>query len=267
MKKTILLLSLSLFVDILYAAAPAFEPKTAADCQPRVNPTKFIPYSDEHELLCLKKGLKNIFWGYDLSFDQSLEGHINEKEWNNSTFSTLKYNTFGFYNEVAESHLRGAIIYRKTHERNALLLEKYFLENDISLYIEYIHIMTSIKSPEKRVEEIQKLNTKNNAYIIGTLLEYDEEKTEYYYQYHAFIAANPADDTETQNDLEVQEEAKKVRIWALANQSKWKTSFDTDKNAYKEWMALNKGIPNATLRKQNEALSKAIGTLNYNSML
>lgn len=263
MKKTILLLSLSLFADIVYAAAPALEPNTVADCQPRINPTRFIPYSDEHELICLKKGLKNIFWGHNLSF----EGDLNEKEWNNSTFSTLKYNIFGFYREVAESSPRGAIIYRKTLERNALLLEKYFLENGMSLYSDYINIMTSVKSPEKRIEEIQKLNDKENAYIIGALLEYDEEKAEYYYQYHAFMDAHPADDTEPQTDLEVQEEAKKVRSWALANQGKWKTSFDNDKNAYKEWMALNKGVPNATLRKQNEALSKAIGTLNYNSML
>ena len=78
------------------------------------------------------------------------------------------------------------------------------------------------------------------------------------------MGAHTADNTEPQTDLEIQEEAKKVRTWALANQSKWKTSLDNDKNAYKEWMTLNKDTPNVTFRKQNEALSKAIGMLNYN---
>ena len=147
MQRTIL--TMVMLLGILHAAEPVLEPKTAADCQPRINPTKFIPYSDEHELICLKKGFKNIFWGHNLSF----EGDINEKEWNNSTFSTLKYNIFGFYREVAESSPRGAIIYRKSLERNALLLEKYFLENGMSLYSDYIHIMTSVKSQEKKVKK------------------------------------------------------------------------------------------------------------------
>jgi hypothetical protein len=57
--------------------------------------------------------------------------------------------------------------------------------------------------------------------------------------------------------------AKKVKAWALANPSKLKTAFNNDKNAYKEWLALNADISNATLRKQNTALGNTIEVLGY----
>lgn len=242
---------------IQYAA----ELLTPADCLPRMNPTKLIPSTDDHELACLKKGLKDILWGFrTLNFE---DGGLNEKEWNNGSFSTLKFNLFNF-DEGVKGFPSGAIIYRKTMERNALLLEKYLLENDLASYSDCIRITTSTKPQRDKDREISKLTEKENAYIVGMLLEYGEENCEYYYQYRPYINEHYKDNIDPASDADVQANAKKVQSWAVANPDKWKTAFDNDKNAYKIWMSLNADIPNVTLRKQNEALSSAIAMLNYN---
>jgi|GEM_PF-6486252 len=264
------LIAIVLITGTLHAADVSKQhstgPQTAADCLPRINKIKLMPETEDYGIECLKKGLTNILWGYkSLNFEKGL----NEQEWNNKTFGTLKFNLLSVINGEVKSFPQGAIIYRKKGdgERKALLLEKYFLEHNMFTYGQYIETMTNslpTVSLEERYEATQGLFETDNAYIVGMLLEYSEGDIEFFYQH---VRSNGPDvDHALQGrdtDAGVQAYAKAVQTWAAAHMNEWKLEFEKDKHAYTEWIALNKNIPNATLRRQNEALSKAIGTLYY----
>ena len=95
---TVLVATLCISERCSFAAEHTFEPKSAADCQPRINPTKLIPQTEDHDLICLKNGWKNVFWGFrSLHFEKG----INEQESNNKTFGTLKFNLISFINGEA----------------------------------------------------------------------------------------------------------------------------------------------------------------------
>jgi hypothetical protein len=272
MKKNLLLLiTITCIIGTLHAADASKsqhpEPQTKEDCLPRINRIKLMPETEDYSLTCLKNGLTNILWGYkELNFEKG----INEQEWNNKTFGTLKFNLFSVINGEVKSFPQGAIIYRKKGdgERNALLLEKYFLEHNMTVYGQYIEIMINsvpTVSLEERYEMTRGLFENDNAYIVGKFLEYSEGDIELFYQ-HVRAGNDPAVEKAAEgrdSDAGQQAYAKAVQSWAAAHTDLWKPEFDKDKHAYKEWMAINKNIPNATLRRQNEALSKAIGTLYY----
>lgn len=177
-------------------------------------------------LECMKAGHKHIYLGDLLSLTPDLELQIKAME--------LKQII------LADSDF---ILYTKGNERNALLLQKQQLEfrNAIKNNFDPMHII-------------------NNNYLLGKLLNYDEDDIKYFYKRMAVLEPLMAKMGDramlpyAQWTLPEQEQ-----FDALVSENReWLLRYETNKQHAQEWLASNEPYTLEQLKSQNAALAAAL---------
>ncbi len=228
---------------------------TKNDCLPEINEFKDINASQKQELACLKAGHKKIWWG---------DHTVDTAEWEKLNFGILTCNKT-IRDHVAPKKEQFVIIFAPDVKRNALLFQKYLLEQEIYLYIRWI-------KSQQTADDTSFISAtrEENIYALGAFLLYGDAHSTYYYRYQAYRHNKGKDLNKMKRETALNqfdampalEKAQLVNNWANQNDS-WQTTLSTDKNAYQAWINLNQNISDDALAHQNKALNDAILLLNF----
>lgn len=215
-------------------------------------------------LACMEAGFREVYYG---STEQISDIAPELKQ-----FYEKSVNKLEFYADIPQNNLKSLIIYTKRGEKNALMLQKYYLEGSLTSYCANVRAKIDPASiPFLR--EVLALG--GNSHIMGTLLGYAPNDIIFYYQLEAYkrivsqqFAPTPEERVYKLRDLtdvlfdKWSEADKGAFNRFIKNDQEWQKAYDKDKKIADLWLEENNKLSIEYLTNYGKAFSQPFAFLN-----